>query len=132
MKTRRRLEQYAVERGRLPGVRYTRSEGALVEIQQQQASTSMLIPKATFQRLVKSIMLGLSWQTSDKVDGQELEWRMESQALMALQEGTEQFLIGLLEDASICSVHAKRVTVAEKDVQLAQRLRGDPTKKVQR
>ena len=42
---------------------------------------------------------------------------------MALQEATEAFLVGLFHDANLCAVHAKRVTIQQKDIQLARRLR---------
>ena len=46
-------------------------------------------------------------------------------AIMALEEAGEAFLVGLLEQSNLCAVHAKRVTVMPKDIQLAQRIRGD-------
>lgn len=50
--------------------------------------------------------------------------RWQSQALLALQEATEAFLVHLFEDANLCAIHAKRVTVMQKDIQLARRIRG--------
>ncbi|KAF3013915.1 centromeric DNA-binding histone H3-like protein cse4, partial [Didymella heteroderae] len=47
----------------------------------------------------------------------------QSQALFALQEAAEAFLVNLFHDANLCAVHAKRVTVQQKDIQLARRLR---------
>jgi histone H3 len=44
---------------------------------------------------------------------------------MALQESSEAFLVGVMEDANLCCIHAKRVTIMPKDIQLALRLRGD-------
>uniref|UniRef100_A0A7S4UZ22 Core Histone H2A/H2B/H3 domain-containing protein n=1 Tax=Alexandrium monilatum TaxID=311494 RepID=A0A7S4UZ22_9DINO len=49
--------------------------------------------------------------------------RFESQALLALQEAAEAYLVGLFEDANLCAVHAKRVTVMPKDIQLSRRIR---------
>lgn len=43
---------------------------------------------------------------------------------MALQEATEDFLVHLLEDCNLCAIHAKRVTIMPKDMQLARRIRG--------
>ncbi|NXA85334.1 CENPA protein, partial [Melanocharis versteri] len=37
---------------------------------------------------------------------------------------TEAFAVRLLEDAYLCSLHARRVTLFPKDLQLARRLRG--------
>jgi len=52
---------------------------------------------------------GLRWQTS---------------ALLALQEAAEAYLVHLFEDANLCAIHAKRVTIMQKDIQLARRIRG--------
>ena len=51
----------------------------------------------------------------------------QSTALAALQEATENFLMGLFEDINLLAIHAKRVTVMPCDIQLALRIRGDPT-----
>lgn len=58
--------------------------------------------------------------TSSKTD--HLRW--QSSAILALQEATEAFLVHLFEDANLCAVHAKRVTLMTKDMQLARRIRG--------
>ncbi len=50
--------------------------------------------------------------------------RFQSQALLALQEAAESFLVGLFEDATLCAIHAKRVTIMKKDFDLALRIRG--------
>ena len=44
---------------------------------------------------------------------------------MALQEAAEAHLVGLLEDANLCAIHGKRVTIMPKDIQLARRIRGE-------
>jgi len=49
--------------------------------------------------------------------------RWQSQAIVALQEATEAFLVNLFHDANLCAIHAKRVTIQQKDIQLARRLR---------
>lgn len=53
-------------------------------------------------------------------------YRFEVQALAALQEAAEAFLVGLLEDANLAAVHCKRVTVMVRDMQLINRLRKNP------
>ncbi len=53
---------------------------------------------------------------------QDLRW--QSQAIMALQEAAEAFIIHLFEDTNLCAIHAKRVTIMQKDMVLARRLRG--------
>ena len=51
--------------------------------------------------------------------------RFQSGAILALQESVEAYLVGLLEDSNLCAIHAKRVTIMPKDMQLAQRIRGE-------
>lgn len=50
--------------------------------------------------------------------------RWQSQAIQALQEAAEAFLVHLFEDTNLCAIHAKRVTIMQKDIQLARRIRG--------
>ena len=51
--------------------------------------------------------------------------RFQSTAILALQEAAEAHLIGTFEDAYLCTLHSKRVTLMPKDVQLARRIRGE-------
>jgi histone H3-like centromeric protein A len=74
--------------------------------------------KLPFSRLVREIAQSiLPFQA-----GQELRW--QSQAIQALQEASEAFLVHLFEDTNLCAIHGKRVTIMQKDIQLARRLRG--------
>ena len=50
-------------------------------------------------------------------------FRIQIAALSALQEGVEAYIVGLFEDTNLCAIHAKRVTIMPKDMQLAQRIR---------
>ena len=51
--------------------------------------------------------------------------RFQSTSVMALQEASEAYLVGLFEDTNLCAIHAKRVTIMPKDIQLARRIRGE-------
>ena len=51
--------------------------------------------------------------------------RFQKQALFALQEATEAYLVGLFEDSNLCAIHSKRVTIKPKDMQLSRRVRGE-------
>ncbi|KAL0431890.1 UNVERIFIED_CONTAM: histone H3.3 [Sesamum radiatum] len=51
--------------------------------------------------------------------------RFQSHAVLALQEAAEAYLVGLFEDTNLCAIHAKRVTIMPKDIQLARRIRGE-------
>ncbi|GAB4848752.1 Alpha-glucosides permease mph3 [Ancistrocladus abbreviatus] len=87
---------------------------ALREIRKYQKSTDPLIRKLPFQRLVREIAQDF------KVD-----LRFQSHAIFALQEAAEAYLVALFEDTNLCAIHAKRVTIMPKDVQLARRIRGE-------
>jgi len=50
---------------------------------------------------------------------------MQSTALLAIQEAAEAYLVNLFEDANLCAIHADRVTLMAKDIQLARRIRGE-------
>lgn len=87
---------------------------ALREIKRYQRGTNLLLLKAPFQRFVRAICEGIDAQL-----------RFQSQALLAVQEAAEMYLIGLFEDSNLCAVHANRVTVMKKDMELARRIRGE-------
>ena len=102
--------------------RYRPGTVALREIRKYQGSTDLLIRKAPFQRLVREIAQDLAERHDNK------NWkdpRFQSTAILALQEAGESYLVGLFEDANLCAIHAKRVTLMIQDIQLARRLRGE-------
>ena len=94
--------------------RYRPGRLALQEIQHYQRHTNLLMQKLPFQRLIREIAKRF------KVDV-----RFRSSTLMALQEATEAYLVRLFEDTNLCAIHAKRVTIMPKDIQLARRIRGE-------
>ncbi|RCI10998.1 hypothetical protein L249_8111 [Ophiocordyceps polyrhachis-furcata BCC 54312] len=96
--------------------RYRPGTIALREIRQFQSGTKLLLLKLPFMRLVREI--GMNFRPRGK------EFRWQSQAIQALQEATEAFMVHLFEDAQLCAIHAKRVTIMQKDIQLARRIRG--------
>ena len=51
--------------------------------------------------------------------------RFQSSAVLAMQEASESYLVSLFEDTNLCAIHAKRVTIMPKDMQLAKRIRGE-------
>jgi len=51
--------------------------------------------------------------------------KFQSTAMLALQEAAEAYLVGIFEDTNLCAIHAKRVTIMPKDIQLARRIRGE-------
>ena len=87
---------------------------ALREIRCYQKSTELLIRKLPFNTLVREI-------TQDF----KTDIRFQAEAIAALQEAAEAYLVGLFEDTNLCCIHAKRVTIMPKDIQLAWRIRGE-------
>ena len=94
--------------------RYRPGTVALREIRRYQKSTELLIRKLPFQRLVREIAQDF-----------KTDLRFQSSAVAALQEASEAYLVGLFEDTNLCAIHAKRVTIMPKDIQLARRIRGE-------
>src|SRR2546423_8236561 len=82
---------------------------ALREIRKYQKSTDLLIRKLPFQRLVREI-----------AHDYKNDLRFQSSAVLALQEAAEAYLVGLFEDTNLCAIHAKRVTIMSRDLQLAR------------
>ena len=101
--------------------RYRPGTVALKQIRQYQKSTELLIRKLPFQRLVREIASD-SGVIKSPLCGKV---RFQSAAVMALQEAAEAYLVGLFEDTNLCAIHARRVTIMPKDIQLARRIRGE-------
>ena len=91
---------------------------ALREIRQYQRSTELLTRKGPFRRLVRAIGAELFGYSEFKKG-----LRYNSVACDMLQHAAEAYAIGVMEEGNLCCIHAKRVTVAPKDLQLARRCR---------
>jgi histone H3 len=114
-------KQLAIKAARRPGYlpikkphRFRPGTVALREIRRFQRGTELLIRRLPFQRLVREI--------AQKFNN---DLRFQGTALIALQEAAEAYLVGLFADANLCAIHAKRVTIFPKDIQLARRIRGE-------
>ena len=94
--------------------RYRPGTVALREIRKYQKSTELLIRKLPFQRLVREVAQDC-----------KNDLRFQSSAVMALQEAAEAYLVSLFEDTNLCAIHAKRVTIMPRDMQLARRIRNE-------
>ena len=94
--------------------RYKPGTVALREIRRYQKTFHLMIPKLPFQRLVKEIAQDF-----------KTDLRFQGSAILALQEALEAYVVGLFDDTNLCSIHAKRVTIMPKDIQLARRIRGE-------
>jgi histone H3 len=106
--------------------RYRPGTVALREIRRYQKSTDLLLRKAPFQRLVREIYI-TNTTIPGPSKGSKSDTRWQGSAILALQEAAEAYDVGLFEDSNLCAIHAKRVTVMPKDMQLALRIRGERT-----
>jgi histone H3 len=97
--------------------RYRPGTVALREIRKYQKGTELLIRKLPFSRLVREV-----------AQDYHNDLRFQSTAILALQEAAEAYLVSLFEDANLCAIHAKRVTIMPKDIQLARRIRNESPK----
>ena len=59
--------------------------------------------------------------TKEMLDAQNPRLKMASEGLRALREVSEQFVVGIFEDANACCLHARRATLQQRDVRLAWR-----------
>jgi len=85
-----------------------------MEIRRYQKNTKLLIRRLPFARLVREI--------AQQVCGASLpDVRFQAQAIEALQEAAEMYLVHLMEDCNLAAIHAKRVTIMVKDM---RRIRG--------
>ena len=94
--------------------RYRAGTAALKDIRHFQKTTALLIRKLPFQRLVREI-----------AQDYKTDLRFQSAAILCLQEATEAYLVRLFDDANLCAIHARRVTIMPKDIMLARRIRGE-------
>jgi histone H3 len=94
--------------------RYRPGALALREIRKYQKTSNLLLRKLPFQRLVREV--AQDFRSS---------LRFQHSAILALQEASEAYLVGLFEETNLCALHAKRVTIFPKDIQLARQIRGE-------
>jgi histone H3 len=94
--------------------RYRPGTVALRDIRKYQKSTDLLIHKLPFQRLVREIAQAF-----------RDDLRFQATAIFAIQEAAEAYLVGLFEDTNLCAIHARRVTITPRDLQLARKIRGE-------
>ena len=86
----------------------------LNQIRKYQRGPQLCISRSTFCSIVKTI----TWDIDPS-------FKFHEQAMLALQEATEAYAIGLFEDTNMCASHARRITVYPRDMHLARRIRGE-------
>ena len=94
--------------------KYHPGVGALKEIRHYQRESgrvcSRLACAGLFHEICQKIKEGLRWQAS---------------AIIALQEGFEDYLVNLFHDTVLAAIHRKCVTVMPKDIHIVRQLRGE-------
>ena len=111
---KRKIHEARMQGRRIKPHRYRAGTVALKDIRHYQGSTALLIRKLPFQRVVREIAQDI-----------KTDLRFQSAAILCLQEATEAYLVGLFDDANLCAIHARRVTIMPRDIQLARRIRGE-------
>ena len=113
---KRKIHEARMQGRQVKPHRYRAGTVALKDIRHYQGSTALLIRKLPFQRLVREIAQDF-----------KTDLRFQSAAILCLQEAAEAYLVRLFNDANLCAIHAKRVTIMPKDIQLARQIRGEHT-----
>ena len=111
---KRKIHEARMQGRQIKPHRYRAGTVALKDIRHFQGSTALLIRKLPFQRLVREIAQDF-----------KTDLRFQSAAVLCLQEAAEAYLVRLFDDANLCAIHARRVTIMQKDIQLARRIRGE-------
>ena len=107
LKARANEEEGKTHRRTKPGMR------AIREIRHyQKLPGCFAFPRASFRMLIREI--GQDFKTG---------LRFSSSAFTVLQIATEAYIVGIFQDAQISAIHARRVTIQPKDIQIARRLR---------
>ena len=111
---KRKIHEARMQGRQVKPHRYRAGTVVLKDIRHYQGSTALLIRKLPFQRLVREI-------TQDF----KTDLRFQSAAVLCLQEASGAYLVRLFDDANLCAIHARRVTIMPKDLFLARRIRGE-------
>ena len=92
--------------------RYRAGTVALREIRRYQKTTELLLRKLPFMRLVREVAQDF-----------RSDCRFQSVAILILQEASEQYLTGVMEETQLCAIHAKRITIMKADMDLVRKIR---------
>ena len=111
---KRKIHEARMQGRQVKPHRYRAGTVALQDIHHFQKTSALLIRKLPFQRLVREIAQDF-----------KTDLRFQSAAILCLQEAAEAYLVRLFDDANLCAIHARQVTILPKDIQLARRIRGE-------
>ena len=113
---KRKIHEARMQGRQVKPHRYRAGTVALQDICHFQKTSALLIRRLPFQRLVREI-------TQDF----KTDLRFQSAAILCLQEAAEAYLVRLFDDANLCAIQARRVTIMPKDILLARQIRGEHT-----
>ena len=111
---KRKIHEMRMQGRQVKPHRYRAGTVALQDIRHFQKTSALLIRKLPFQRLVREIAQDFKTDL----------W-FQSAAILCLQEAAEAYLVRLFDDANLCAIHARQVTIMPKDILLARRIRGE-------
>ena len=111
---KRKIHEARMQGRQVKPHQYRAGTVALQDIRHFQKTSALLIRKLPFQRLVREIAQDF-----------KTDLRFQSAAILCLQEAAEAYLVRLFDDANLCAIHARRVTIMPKDILLARRIRGE-------
>ena len=111
---KRKIHEARMQGRQVKPHRYRAGTVALQDIRHFQKTSALLIRKLPFQRLVREIAQDF-----------KTDLRFQSAVILCLQEAAEAYLVRLFDDANLCAIHTRRVTIMPKDIMLARRIRGE-------
>ena len=111
---KRKIHEARMQGRQVKPHRYRAGTVALQDIRHFQKTSALLIRKLPFQRLVREIAQDF-----------KTDLRFQSAVILCLQEAAEAYLVRLFDDANLCAIHTRRVTIMPKDILLARRIRGE-------
>ena len=111
---KRKIHEARMQGRQVKPHQYRAGTVALQDIRHFQKTSALLIRKLPFQRLVREIAQDF-----------KTDLRFQSAAILCLQEAAEAYLVRLFDDANLCAIHTRRVTIMPKDILLARRIRGE-------
>ena len=111
------------------GKRWRPGTRALREVRHWQRDVLNLIPQAPFRLLCREIVQDTQIKVPSKTKRIPVSsmkvYNISEAATDALQEVSEAYLVGLMDDSNLLAIHARRQTLLRKDMELARRIRGD-------
>ena len=111
---KRKIHEARMQGRQVKPHRYRAGTAALQDIRHFQKTSALLIRKLPFQRLVREI-----------AQDYKTDLWFQSAAILCLQEAAEAYLVRLFDDANLCAIHARRVTIMPRDIMLARQIRGE-------